>query len=706
MSDRSARKRVPEWVVQAAQVFGLCGFAIAQPLLDLLGNNATFFVVHGAGRTRILVFTAAVILVPPALIVGILAVIRLVSKTAERLVMAFVVGGLGALTVVPAINRAEALSIAAFVTLGVALTAAIALAYSRLRGVKTFATYLSPAPLLFAGVFLLATPVSVLVTASDPAAAAGLGGTRTPVVVVVLDEFPLGGLLDGKGKIDAVRFPGFARLAEISTWYPRATTVAPWTNLAVPAILSGKLPDAASVAPVAAVRPRSLFTMLGRSHTMHVTESVTRLCPKSLCGASTTRADESASLVTDTAIVLLHQLLPSGLAERWLPAISGQWGGFGAAPEPSALPTDGKDLSSAKWRNSIEGDAARDQRSQFAQFVTSIHGPAGADLWYLHEMLPHMPYRFLPDGTRYNGLALPQSMVDWAKWGPDDAGIVTARQRFMLQLRYVDRQIGDLVRRLEAQGVLDAAMVVVTSDHGVSFEAGGHRRAATKLDATNRDEVLPVPLFVKYPGQRTGATDPRPAQSIDVLPTIADALGMDLPPDWKFDGRSLRRNDATRRDRFWWNSADKIESVRRDAHPDRMARALRGFVGPAGNDHDLYRIGPHGDLVGRAVPRAAAEAMPGTSVNPNDPAAYARVDPSSGYVPALYEARLSGVERGSWLAVALNGTVAGVAPAFVGRDGETRIEAMLDPSLFEKGANVVTVWLVDDGSLRPVRRAT
>lgn len=696
------------WLVRAGQVFGLCGFALAQPLLDLLGNNPTFFVAHDAGRTRILIFTLVVILVPPTLIVAALGVIRLASKALERLAMALVVGGLGALTIVPAINRAAGLSTAAFVTLGVAATVAFTLAYLRYRGIETFATYLSPAPLFFAAVFLVASPASTLVTESDAEAVAGLGGTKTPVVMVILDELPLGGLLDGKGKVDATRFPGFARLAEISTWYPRATTVAPWTHLAVPALLTSQLPNESQTVPVAAVYPRSLFTMLGGSHNLHVTETVTRLCPEALCGASAAGPDESASLAKDSAIVLAHQLLPNGLAEQWLPPISGQWGGFGASGGAGigyeTAATDGKDVNFTDWKSAIAGDGKRDDRVQFAQFLTSIQGPPGGDLWYLHQNLPHFPYEYLPDGTRYNGFSLSESLADWTNWGADDAGIVTMRQRFLLQLRYADRQMGELVKRLETQGLLDEAMVIVTSDHGISFQAAGSRRATDTLDRTNVDEVLPVPLFVKYPGQSAGAVDSRPAQLVDVLPTVADALGIDLPRDWKFDGGSLKGDRRTTRERYWWTGSRGTQRIRRDVDPNGMARSLRRLVGPGGNDHDLYRIGPHGDLVGQPISGQRLLDAAAASVSPADSGAYREVDPTSGFVPALYEARLSGIESGSWLAVALNGTVAGVAPAFVGRDEQTHIEAMLDPTLFEKGANEVTVWLVgDDGSLRSLR---
>ena len=41
----------------------------------------------------------------------------------------------------------------------------------------------------------------------------------------------------------------------------------------------------------------------------------------------------------------------------------------------------------------------------------------------------------------------------------------------------------------------------------------------------NLADIASVPLFVKYPGQRTGRADRRDAHLTDVLPTIADVIG-------------------------------------------------------------------------------------------------------------------------------------------------------------------------------------
>ena len=49
--------------------------------------------------------------------------------------------------------------------------------------------------------------------------------SRAPVVILVLDELPLTSILDGKGDIDAVRYPSFARFAADAYWFRDATTV-------------------------------------------------------------------------------------------------------------------------------------------------------------------------------------------------------------------------------------------------------------------------------------------------------------------------------------------------------------------------------------------------------------------------------------------------------------------------------------------------
>jgi hypothetical protein len=685
-----------EAALRALHLVGLCGFALVQPVLDLLGRNATFFVAHGTGRVEIVLFALTLVLVPPAVLFAVISGITFVSRAAGRLAMAATVGALVAITIVPPIDRRASLSTLMYALVSIVIAVGAGTAYAHKDAAKTFATYVSPAPVLFCVLFLFASPVSALVTGSDPRAVSHVGGQDAPVVVVMLDELPLGVLLTPDGRIDAKRFPGFARLASLSTWYPKATTLAPWTNWAVPSIMTGLLPS--SRPPIAASFPHSLFTLLGGRGDVHAFEAVTRVCPRSVCPANESADGESASFVKDSAIVALHQLLPNDLADSWLPRIDGQWAGFG-----KDAAGDG-DVNSSNWEDLANGDTHALQGPRFERFLSTVKGPGNGELWWFHELLPHMPYRYLPDGRLYAIRdALPEGMANWVTIGKDPAGVPSLQQRLVLQTEYVDGQVSRLLDKLTSTGMLERSMLVVVSDHGISFEPGENRRAAIKLDDVNRNEVLPVPLFIKYPNQPGGVVDNRRAQIIDVLPTIVDALGVRLPPDWRVDGVSLHGKPIPARNTWLGNEGSRIE-MNDPVSALPVARWKQELFGDPGRPHDLYRMGPHGGLVGRSVTGRTGPPLPSASFRITDAASYAKVDPSSGFVPAMVQARVTGVKTGSWLAVAVNGTVAGVSPVFVGRDDGSFVEAMIDPSLLAPGSNVISAYEIEPSgaSLRPL----
>ena len=111
-----------------------------------------------------------------------------------------------------------------------------------------------------------------------------------------------------------------------------------------------------------------------------------------------------------------------------------------------------------------------------------------------------------------------------------------------MQVGFVDRKIGKLIAHLKAEGLYDRSLIIITADHGVSHLRSDFRRPISPTDYT---EIMCLPLFVKVPHQRQGAVIDRNVDSVDILPTIAGVLGIDLP--WPVDGQSaldfyLRRN--------------------------------------------------------------------------------------------------------------------------------------------------------------------
>src|ERR671920_1029764 len=115
------------------------------------------------------------------------------------------------------------------------------------------------------------------------------GERHPPVVVLVFDEFPADDLLGPDGQIDAERFPNFAELASMSTWFPNGHTVYDSTFKAVPSILDGRLPKRGTAPDVRSHKP-SLFHVMDRlGYEVFKVESASAVCPPAICAGARTR---------------------------------------------------------------------------------------------------------------------------------------------------------------------------------------------------------------------------------------------------------------------------------------------------------------------------------------------------------------------------------------------------------------------------------
>jgi len=99
-------------------------------------------------------------------------------------------------------------------------------------------------------------------------------------------------------------------------------------------------------------------------------------------------------------------------------------------------------------------------------------------------------------------------------------------------IRWADAHLQSFFDFLAESGLLESTAVVLTSDHGEEFlEHGqiGHERTLYRPS-------LMIPLIVRAPGVEPRVVD-APAGLVDVVPTLADLLGLPSMPDW--EGRSL-----------------------------------------------------------------------------------------------------------------------------------------------------------------------
>ena len=331
-------------------------------------------------------------------------------------------------------------------------------------------------------------------------------------MLVVFDELPTASLLSESGSIDRLRMPNFAGLGRTSTWFSSATTVADETYRAVPAILSGRRPALAD-RPSARDWPSNLFTLLREQYRVRSLEPATNLCPPETCGGSAPGPlAATRSLLGDSGLILSKALAPQDLADD-LPPIVGEQGTHG---DPSAA---------------VERFLAR---------LDSTRQPA---LTVMHVMLPHQPWRFLATGRRYSTPgdgAIPKGFKP-PFWTPDEKVVTGHWKRHLIQTAYTDVVLGKILRRLRQDGTFDRSLVIVTADHGISFEPGREMRRAT---SANLGAAAAVPLFIKRPRQRRGVRVTGPAETVDILPTILDVIGASRDG---LERRSLLAPDRPRR---------------------------------------------------------------------------------------------------------------------------------------------------------------
>jgi hypothetical protein len=255
----------------------LWAYGVSQPVFSMLKGNPEFLVVRGSTRLDVVVFALLITFVPPLVVVAVEAAVSVVSRMLARALHLIAIWCFGFLVALQLVRLLDA-ERPAVLLLPVVVAAVAALVYLRSRMFQSFLSVSFALPVIG----LLSFVVTVPLATNDAAAADVTVAKSTPVVLVVMDEFPLSSLLEPDGSIDARRYPNFARLAGESTWYPRATTVHEFTTQAVPAILTGQLPHKGEL-PTLDDHPHNLFTLLGKSYDMHVVEPVTRLCPERYC---------------------------------------------------------------------------------------------------------------------------------------------------------------------------------------------------------------------------------------------------------------------------------------------------------------------------------------------------------------------------------------------------------------------------------------
>jgi hypothetical protein len=666
----------------------------------VLEDAPDFFVARGNTSGDIVLFALAFTLLPPTALALIELALRRWPAVAGAVHLVFV-GGLFAAFAIQVLDDVIGGSSAFLILLAALAGAGAAWAYARTRAVPSALTVLGPAPLLFLFIFLVTSPVSKLVFPDNGAQAAEAKvGRNAPIVMVVFDEFDSNMLRDARGRIDRTRYPNFAALADDGTWYRNATTVNSQTTFAVPALMSGRRPKP-NLVPITSDYPNSLPTLFAGSHELNVTETATNLCPARLCGKRKRQPtpDRLRSLVDDLGIVSLHLVAPSGLEHR-LPAVDRTFGNFAGGN------ADDDKAGKTKQPLDVPMSALTNRQATFNGLLRGIHRQDGKPtLSFLHIALPHIPWQYLPGGQEYvnGGPDYPGMTATWSK---DPVTAELGMQRHLLQVGYADHLLGRLLARLRSTGIYRRALIVVTADHGVSYRPSQPRRSPVE---GNGSDIASVPLLIKYPGRAGGRVDDSFVRTMDVVPTIADALGAKLP--YHPDGRSVVDGGPSSGE----VKVDRGPTGTSFTEPfaqfvrDKQA-GLRRMVSLFGSDDKgrrLYALGPNSDLLGRSPSQVQQVAATGGRVELDNRSLLDHFRPGGRLVPSFVSAQIhGGVSAGAPVAVAVNGTIRSVTRTFVD-DGQMRMAAVAPADSFSAGSNSVDVFAVrGSGSRRALAPLT
>lgn len=666
---------------------------MAQPLYDLLARNPEFFAVRGTSLGETVLFASVVSLGAPLLLVAAMFVTSLLVGSWWRWLYAAIVTLLvGALV----LNAVKTVPLPAASLAAVALLTGVLVAWAlqKWAALQVWSKLLAVSAIVVPLIFFLRVPAATW---------GGGGGAATlevpppehpvPVVVVVFDELALVSLLGPDGTIDAKSFPNFATLAEQATWYPLATTMSDFTTLAIPSLLSGRI-ALQHQQPSLADHRDNLFTLLAPYYKIVAQESLTRLCPSTVC----TQYREPLfrrmrALCEDLGLAFLHIVLPATWGAK-LPPVDQTWKDFGVR-ERAANTAQARDR---RWHELFREQARGNRAADFLHFLSRIDERGSPTLYYYASYLPHIPFEYTPSGLLYSLDGDPVGMVKPGYWGDDEWAVLQDQQRHLLQVGFVDRQLGLLVRRLREVGLYDRALLVVTADHGVSFEPEGARR---ELQSMNFAEILAVPLFVKWPEQRRGRRNDRPVELVDVLPTILSTVGIDVPTE----GRSLL-SPATRdhqhrvapRYRAQGTIVRFSSDELRSAIDEAVRRKVQRF-GSEGFSTRFFQVGELGHMVGRPVSELGPVASSSFETELAFPADGAVFDRDQGMVPAHILGTSRPIRPGErpYFAIAINETVQAVTRTWKEspKHPQGGWSAVVDEAAFAQGTNRIEVFHVE-----------
>ncbi|MHB2265856.1 sulfatase-like hydrolase/transferase [Aliihoeflea sp. PC F10.4] len=497
-----------------------------------LADNPTFFVAHQTQPVDVFLMIVAVSIIGPlALTLLVAAICWIAGRISARLgsvildVALFIAASVLALVVWKSALSVDPAWIWAIALVSAVIFVAAYIRYPAVGSVVGFASIgivvLPVQFLLDSNIRQIYLPATNVADDQMPVDAAQPIAPDTPVIWLTFDEFPLTAILTEDLQIDGALFPNFKRLADTSYWFRNGTTAYMSTLASIPASMSGRKPTELIRIADTNSYPVNLFTLFGPGRRVIAHEPLTKLCPEQMCANETLPTMRRLSgLFSDIRVLASHMVLPDP-AVFGISPIGDQWMGFGGEA--------GNDTSS-------EGYWTFGRVDHFRRALAEISSSKESPLFFHHLLLPHSPYIFFHNGDYYLSKSVAVRGERDGIWSDNELWAQLGYLRGIHQIGFADRLLGELFDKLNAEGLLERSLIVVTADHGRGYRAGsGTRdfRASAAGSGHHLADIASVPLFIKLPDQIAGRTTDVPMETIDLLPTVLRTLNQTPPDDMR-----------------------------------------------------------------------------------------------------------------------------------------------------------------------------
>ena len=190
--------------------------------------------------------------------------------------------------------------------------------------------------------------------------------------------------------------------------------------------------------------------------------------------------------------------------------------------------------------------------------------------------------------------SLPEPRWEWLKQAGEWKSLVRA---YLATVSFVDSQVGRVLDALQEQGYQENTVVVLWSDHGWHL---GEKAITGKNSLWDRSTR--VPLIFAGPGVARSSRCQKPAELLDLYPTLADLAGLPQPEGVEGHSLILQLKDANA-PRIW----PAITTHNHDNHGVRSERWR--YIRYADGSEELYDMQQDPDCINNLAGKPELKAI-------------------------------------------------------------------------------------------------